>query len=129
MSGSVSLETADRMLTSVISGTRGAWPRACAWLLRHELEIAMDRFLQRVQPDIGRARAQRPKLLLLTHYAGPEVGRRAAYLWSVLSRAGHHHCYGLGVTAAELARYCAEVLEVVSLLDFGGMPESTTRGE
>ncbi|MFC7535557.1 hypothetical protein [Actinoplanes sp. GCM10030250] len=66
-----------------------------------------------------RARAQRPKLLLLTHYAGPEVGQWAAYLWSVLSRAGHHHCYELGVTAAELTRYRTELLEIIALLDAG----------
>ncbi|WP_328459418.1 hypothetical protein OHA21_27060 [Actinoplanes sp. NBC_00393] len=119
----VCLQTADRMLTSVIRGTRGTWPRACAWLLRHELEAAMDRFWERVQPEIGRARTQRPKLLLLSHYAGPEVGQRAGYLWSVLSRAGHHHWYELGVTAGELARYHSELLEIIALLDAVGRPQ------
>ncbi|GAA2596255.1 hypothetical protein GCM10010435_89300 [Winogradskya consettensis] len=111
------LETADRLLTSVIRGARGAWPRACAWLLRYELEAAMDRYWQRVCPEIGQARAQRPKLLLLTHYASPEIGHRTGYLWWALSRAGHHHCYELGVTAAELTRLRAELTDVVALLD------------
>jgi hypothetical protein len=54
MTTSLYLATADRMLTSVIRGARGAWPRACAWLLRHELEAAMDRYGARVCPGIGR---------------------------------------------------------------------------
>jgi hypothetical protein len=120
---SACLETPDRMLTSVIRGTRGCWPRACAWLLRYELEAAMDRYWQRVRPEIGQATAQQPKLLLLTHYAGPELGHRASYLWWALSRAGHHHCYELGVTAAELIRLRAELIDVVALLDFAEAPE------
>ena len=114
---SVCLDTADRMLTSVIRGTRGCWPRACAWLLRYELEAAMDRYWQRVCPEIGKTHAQRPKLLLLTHYAGAEIAGRAAYLWWALSRAGHHHTYELGITAAELTRLRAELLNVIALID------------
>ncbi|WFE22483.1 hypothetical protein O7621_03805 [Solwaraspora sp. WMMD937] len=117
MNQSVYLATADRMLTSVIRGARGAWPRACAWLLRHELEAAMDRYWARVCPTIGQTRVQRPKLLLLAHYAGPQLAGRASYLWWALSRAGHHHHYELGVTAAELTRHRAELLEIVALLD------------
>jgi hypothetical protein len=105
------------MLTSVIRGTRGAWPGACAWLPRHELESAMDRYWLRACPEIAKVRAQRPKLLLLNHYAGPVVGRRASYLWRALSRAGHHHHYELGVTAAELTRLRAELLDIVALLE------------
>jgi hypothetical protein len=117
MNASVYLSIADRMLTGVIRGARGAWPRACAWLLRHELETAMDRFWARACPEIGRTTVQRPKLLLLSHYAGPELGRRASYLWWALSRAGHHHPYELGITAAELARLRTELIDVVMLLD------------
>ncbi|MFY1696717.1 hypothetical protein O7623_21765 [Solwaraspora sp. WMMD791] len=117
MNQSVHLATADRMLTTVVRGTRGAWPRACAWLLRHELEAAMDRYWARVCPTIGQTRVQRPKLLLLAHYAGPQLAGRASYLWWALSRAGHHHHYELGVTAAELTRFRTELLEIVGLLD------------
>ncbi|MDI5936674.1 MULTISPECIES: hypothetical protein [unclassified Micromonospora] len=117
MTTSPYLAAADRMLTSVIRGARGAWPRACAWLLRHELEAAMDRYWARICPEIGLTRAQRPKLLLLAHYAGPELGHRAGYLWWALSRAGHHHSYELGVTAAELTRLRTDLLDLVTLLD------------
>ncbi|MET8253130.1 hypothetical protein [Micromonospora sp. NPDC005197] len=122
MTTSLYLATADLMLTSVIRGARGAWPRACAWLLRHELEAAMDRYWARACPEIGRTRVQRPKLLLLAHYAGPDLGRRASYLWWALSRAGHHHHYELGVTAAELTRLRAELLDIVALLDHSEAP-------
>ncbi|MFY1653056.1 hypothetical protein ACN27J_19460 [Solwaraspora sp. WMMB762] len=105
------------MLTSVIRGARGAWPRACAGLLRHELEAAMDRYWARVCPAIGRIQVQRPKLPLLAHYAGPQLAGGASYLSWALSRAGHHHHYELGVTAAELRRHWAELLEVVALMD------------
>jgi len=117
MSTSVYLSTADLLLAGVIRGAGGAWPRACAWLLRHELEMAMDRFWAWACPDIGRTTAQRPKLLLLRHYAGPELGCRAGYLWWALSRAGHHHPYELGITAGELARLRTELIDVVALLD------------
>jgi hypothetical protein len=114
---SVFLETADRMLTTVVRGARGCWPRACAWLLRYELEAAVDRYWQRACPAIGQARAQRPKLVLLNHYAGSEIGQRTSYLWWVLSRAGHHHTYELGFTAAELTRLRTELIAVIALLE------------
>ncbi len=122
MTTSVYLATADLMLTSVIRGARGAWPRACAWLLRHELEVAMDRYWARVCPEIAKTTVQRPKLLLLGHYAGPELGRRSSYLWWALSRAGHHHPYELGITAAELTRLRAELTSIVTLLDHAEAP-------
>jgi hypothetical protein len=65
---------------------------------------------------------QRPKLLLLAHYAGPELGRRAGYLWWALSRAGHHHPYELGITVAELTRLRAELIDIVMLLDHAVAP-------
>jgi hypothetical protein len=96
---------------------RGAWPRACAWLLRLELEAALDRFWATVRPEIGTAtHAQRPKLLLLPAYAGTDVARRVSYVWWALSRAGHHHHYELGITSAELTRLRDELVELVEVL-------------
>ena len=111
------LPTADLLLKTVIPGTRGAWPRACAWLLRVELETALDQFWARVRPDVGAAtHAQRPKLLMLRAYAGPDVARRVSCLWWSLSRAGHHHGYEFGITAAELGHLRAELVELTELL-------------
>lgn len=110
------LATADRLLTTTVPGARGTWPRACAWLLRLELEAALDRFWARVRPEIGAVRAQRPKLLMLSAYAGEEIARRAGYLWWALSRAGHHHRYELGLTVGELLRLRAELVAVAERL-------------
>jgi len=104
------LAAADQLLTTVVPGTRGAWPRACAWLLRLELEAALNEFWSRVRPDISAAtQAQRPKLLMLTAYTSPEIARKASYLWWALSRAGHHHRYELGITVTELHRLRTEL--------------------
>ncbi|GAA2905160.1 hypothetical protein Acy02nite_86050 [Actinoplanes cyaneus] len=111
------LEAADRLLHTALPGAVGTWPRACAWLLRIELETALDGFWARTCPEVGTAtRAQRTKLLMLTAYADPGITRRAGYAWWALSRAGHHHHYELGVTATELARLRDEVVELIRLL-------------
>ena len=111
------LAAADQLLRTVVPGASGTWPRACAWLLRLELEAALDGFWGRVRPEIATAtRAQRPKLLMLSAYTGPEVARRVSYVWGALSRAGHHHHYELGITAAELLRLRDELVVLVELL-------------
>ena len=113
----VYLTTADRLLRTVVPGTRGAWPRACAWLLRLELETALDHLWARVRPDIGGAtHAQRPKLLMLSAYTGAATARRVSYVWWALSRAGHHHRYELGITAAELLRLRTELVDLIEQL-------------
>ncbi|MEV0895623.1 hypothetical protein [Actinoplanes sp. NPDC049802] len=109
---SVYLAAADQLLETVVPGARGTWPRACAWLLRLELESVLDRYWARVRPEIGQVQAQRPKLLMLAAYAGDEPARRAGYLWWALSRAGHHHRYELGLTVSELLRLRAELAAV-----------------
>lgn len=111
------LATADQLLRTIVPGAPGAWPRACAWLLRLELETALDDFWRRVRPEIGTAtHAQRPKLLMLPAYTGQDIARRVNYLWWALSRAGHHHYYELGVTAAELRRLRDELVLLRDLL-------------
>jgi hypothetical protein len=111
------LAAADQLLRTAVPGARGTWPRACAWLLRLELETALDAFWSRVRPEIGTAtHAQRPKLLMLPAYAGPDIARRASYVWWALSRAGHHHYYELGVTSAELLRLRRELVVLLELL-------------
>ena len=112
----VYLAAADQLLHTVVPGAPGTWPRACAWLLRLELESALDRYWVRVRPEIGAARAQRTKQLMLAAYTGPDLARRVSYVWWALSRAGHHHHYELGVTAAELLRLRHELVLILDLL-------------
>jgi hypothetical protein len=38
------------------------------------------------------------------------------YVWWALSRAGHHHYYELGLTAAELLRLRDELVRLLDLL-------------
>ncbi|PWU52341.1 hypothetical protein DLJ47_19080 [Micromonospora sp. S4605] len=108
------LDAADKLLTSVVRGTRGAWPRACAWLLRLALEAAMDDYWRRSRPEVASMRARSPQFLILDRDAGRQVAARAGYAWAALSRAGHHHCYELGLTAGELRRLRDTVATVIS---------------
>jgi hypothetical protein len=73
-------------------------------------------FWGRVRPDVGATQAQSPKLLMLTAYAGSDIGHRASYLWWALSRVGHHHRYELGLTLAELLRFRAELERLTAQL-------------
>jgi hypothetical protein len=45
------LAEADRLLTTVVPGTGGWWPRACAWLTRLALGQALDDYRPRVLPE------------------------------------------------------------------------------
>lgn len=54
---------------------------------------------------------------MLNRYVGATTARRAALLWSSLSRAGHHHSYELALTAGELNRLRIEIRQVLPLLE------------
>lgn len=122
------LDAADQLLTSVVRGTRGAWPRACAWLLRLALEAALDEYWLRVQPEVAAMRARSPQFLILDRYAGRPIAARAGYAWSALSRAGHHHCYELGLTAGELRRLREMVATLISDLSRAEAGDSRQSG-
>lgn len=113
------LAAADQLLSTVVSGARGSWPRACAWLLRLALEAAMDDYWQQFHPEVVSVRARQPQFLILERYAGRGIAARAAYAWSALSRAGHHHSYELGLTAGEVRRLRQEVATLVNDLAAG----------
>jgi hypothetical protein len=98
------------------TGTRGLWPRVSAWLLRLALEAALDRYWQVVAPSVAECRNRRAQLMMLREYAGAETAQRAAYLWSALSRAGHHHGYELALTAGELRHLHTESLAMLTAL-------------
>ena len=110
------LAASSRLLTEVIAGARGTWPRACAWLIRLALEAELTCFWESVSPPVALCRSRRAQLLLLPRYAGPATGLRAAQAWAALSRAGHHHAYELGLTASELGNLQSEVQHIVALL-------------
>ncbi|MFC7247616.1 hypothetical protein ACFQO7_34570 [Catellatospora aurea] len=110
------LAAADRLLTEVVPGARGTWPRACAWLIRLALENELTRFWAGACPPVTHVRSRRAQLLLLGGYATRDVSRQASHAWACLSRAGHQHSYELALTAKELRRLCDEVNTVVATL-------------
>jgi hypothetical protein len=95
------LDEADRLLTTVVPGTRGRWPRACATLIRLALEKTLDDFWAVRLPEAKNC-SMRAQLLLLPRYAGTEVAGDARVAWFGLARATHHHAYELAATSAEL---------------------------
>lgn len=105
------LAAADRLLTDVVSGARGTWPRACAWLIRLALETELNLFWESACPPVAGCRSRRAQFLLLPRYADRDTGRRADQAWAALSRAGHHS-YELGLTATELRLLKDEVVAV-----------------
>ena len=113
------LAESDRLLTTVVPGTRGRWPRACAWLTRLALEQALDEYWSRILPEAVNC-GVRPQLLMLPQYAGASTADPAAEAWYALSRATHHHAYDLAPTAAELRRWHDLVRAVVTQLNAAG---------
>jgi hypothetical protein len=109
------LAAADKLLTQLVPGTRGTWPRACAWLIRLALEAELAAFWAASRrPEIGVCRSRRAQLLLLPRYSTRELGRRASHAWGALSQACHHHSYELALTAAELRHLRDEVIAIVT---------------
>jgi hypothetical protein len=111
--GDTYLAAADRLLTQVLPGARGTWPRACAWLIRLALETELAVFWASACPAVGQVRSRRAQLLLLPRYSTRELARRATHAWAALSRGGHHHSYELALTATELGHLRDEVAAVI----------------
>jgi hypothetical protein len=110
------LAAADQLLTQVVPGARGTWPRACAWLIRLALEAELAMFWSAACPAVGHVRSRRAQLLLLPRYSTRDLARRASQAWAALSRGGHHHSYELALTATELRHLRDEVAAVIDCL-------------
>lgn len=109
------LAAADKLLTQLVPGTRGMWPRACACLIRLALETELAAFWAASRcPAIGACRSRRAQLLLLPRYSTRELSRRATNAWGALSQACHHHSYELALTATELRHLRDEVIGIVT---------------
>jgi hypothetical protein len=109
------LSEADRLLTTVVPGSRGRWPRCCAWLIRLALEQSLDEYWARVLPDAA-ACGMRAQLLLLPRYVDADTVENAAEAWLGLARVTHHHAYDLAPTAAELRRWHELVTSITARL-------------
>lgn len=109
------LAAATQLMQRPMPGTRGAWPRVSAFLIRFALELALDEMWRRVEPTLATC-PMRAQLLCLPQYADLEVARHARSTWSELSRACHYHTYELPPTAAELVRWRQDVVALIQTL-------------
>lgn len=103
------LAAARRLVDQPASGTGGLWPRAAALLARRALEDGLDEMWARRAPGLERASARAQLACLPDYLDDRELAAEAAYAWSSLSRACHHHAYELGPTAGELRAHFAVV--------------------
>ena len=101
--GSV-LAASRSVLTYPKAAFEGTWQRASALLARQALELAVNAALVARIPDVEDA-SMRTRLVCLGELVGHDEAHEAAWLWSRLSTACHHHPYDLAPTGAELGEW------------------------
>jgi hypothetical protein len=95
-------DAAEQVLADPSDALFGCWARASALLARQSLETAMDDLWRKRSPIVRQCSTSAQLLVLPSYLRDQEAARDAAYAWSALSRACHHHAYELAPTAAEL---------------------------
>ena len=98
------LTAADGLLSEPDPAWEGRWPRAVALLTRQALERSMEELYHAKRPELMSASA-RAQLLCLPVWLSPDLAGRAAWTYSALSQACHHHAYDVAPTAIELATW------------------------
>jgi hypothetical protein len=96
------LEAAQELVEKPSEELVGLWPRAAALAARRALEEALDQLWAVRAPGLQAASARAQLSCLPTYLHPPELAQEAAYTWTALSDACHHHAYEVGPTAAEL---------------------------
>jgi hypothetical protein len=99
------LDLAEKLLDG--GALAGVWPRCAAWMIRLAVEHEIDAVWRLRRPELL-ACNRRSQLLALGVVLDGEIQHRATALWTVLSRAAHHHHYELAPTAAELRGWLDE---------------------
>lgn len=112
MSPAALLAVARSLVAGGTAADGGAWARAAAFLARQALEQQIRRALTRRFAIYGQP-SFRGQLLAARAVLGPELAADAAYTWTALSGATHHHAYDLPPTAAELESWMAVVERVI----------------
>ena len=112
MSPEVLLAEARRLVRDREHVKDGAWARSAALLARQALERSIRDQLIRKHKLCGEP-SFRSQLLASRVYLGADLASRAAWTWTALSRATHHHGYELAPTAEELEGWMRVVGEVV----------------
>ena len=106
------LDEAQRMLRDPNHATDTAWARSAAFLAREALEQKVRQVLIREWGLAGYP-SFRSQLLASRAFLEEDLARQAAWTWTALSQATHHHAYELPPTAAELMGWLATVEGVV----------------
>ena len=115
-------DAAEQVLVDPNDALFGCWARASALLARQSLETAMDDLWRKRSPIVRQCSTTAQLLVLPSYLRDQEAARDAAYAWSALSRACHHHAYELAPTAAELrsliklTRRVADAIEAATAL-------------
>ena len=107
------LETARELLSRTDTKAKGIWPRAAALLCRQALETSLERFWKTRLPGMESVTMRAQLTCLVTYMDDAELAGRAAYTWTALSQACHHHTYEIAPTDAELRTW----MQVVACLE------------
>ncbi len=75
-----------------------------AFLIRQELEEAIDAFWEDRVPDFG-STTMRTKLIALEAYIDPAMAAQTSQTWAVLSNVCHYRGYSLEPTGEELTSW------------------------
>ena len=110
-------DAAERVLVEPTDALYGCWARASALLARQSLEAAMDLLWRKRSPIVAQCSAAAQLLVLPSYMRDQEAARDAAYAWSALSRACHHHAYELPPTASELHALIRLTRRVAAAID------------
>jgi len=115
-------DAAERVLASPGDVLVGCWARASALLARQSLETAMDRLWRSRAPIVVQCSMTAQLLVLPSYLRDQEAARDAAYAWSALSRACHHHAYELAPTASELRSLIKLTRQVAAAIEAATAP-------
>ena len=113
-------DAAEQVLVAPGEALFGCWARASALLARQSLEMAMDLLWRKRAPIVVQCSTTAQLLVLPSYLRDQDAARDAAYAWSALSRACHHHAYELPPTASEmralikLTRHVATAIEAAT---------------
>jgi hypothetical protein len=110
-------DAAERVLVDPSDVLFGCWARASALLARQSLETAMDLLWRKRAPIVVQCSTAAQLLVLPSYLRDQEAARDAAYAWSALSRACHHHAYELPPTASELRSLIGLTRRVAAAID------------
>lgn len=112
MSPASLLKAARSLVAGQTAADGGAWARAAAFLARQALEMQVLQALTK-HYAIRERPSFRSQLLAARAVLGPELAADAAYTWSALSEATHHHGYDLPPTASELEGWMTVIDRVI----------------